>query len=70
MSYETGTYVKGESRKVARRKSDAVALVFEGYTLEDAAAPAVAPTVSETAEVRDDTPTQKPARAKRVQEDK
>jgi hypothetical protein len=35
MSYETGTYVKGDDVKVAKNAKQAVALAFEGYRLKD-----------------------------------
>lgn len=33
--YVPGTYVKGDSVRTANRRSDAVALVFEGYRLKE-----------------------------------
>ena len=55
MSYEAGTYVKGDSVKVATTAAKAVALVFEGYKLKsesvDESAPAAS--VSDTAPVQD-----------------
>lgn len=58
--FEPGFYVKAGRRKQANTKSQAVALVAEGYSPEvavEAPAPAPAPTVSDTAPVQDDTPT-------------
>ena len=34
--YPTGTYVKGDSARVAHSAAEAVALVFEGYSLAKA----------------------------------
>lgn len=59
MSYEPGTYAKGDDVKVATTPAKAVALVFQGYKLksekvDEAAAPA-AP-VTDTAPVQDEAP--------------
>ena len=35
MSYEPGTYVKGDDTKVAKTAKQAVALQFEGYRLDE-----------------------------------
>lgn len=48
MSYQTGTYQKGDDRRIARRTRDAVALVFEGYTLVESEAPESDSEVDET----------------------
>lgn len=56
MSYEPGFYVKGDQRRQAHSAAQAVALVFDGFTLEttdttEGTTPA--PTVSDTAPVPD-----------------
>lgn len=54
--YEPGFYVKGDVRRQAHTPSQAVALVANGFTLENTdttEASAPAPTVSDTAPVPD-----------------
>ncbi len=54
MSYEPGTYVKGDVVKVAKTARQAVALTFDGYRLKDegdkAAAESTAPTAQPAAD--------------------
>lgn len=47
MSYEPGTYVKGDSERVAKNAREAVALEFDGYRRKAESAPVEEPSVEE-----------------------
>lgn len=66
-TYEPGIYVKGDEKRVARTRSVAVALVFDGYRLESAevAPQPEAPTApTATSNESEPAPTPKPSEPK------
>lgn len=54
--HEPGSYVKGEDVRTANTRAEAVALVFDGYTLKDEAEQAESPEADEVDEVNPDAP--------------
>lgn len=71
-SYEPGVYAKGDDQKVAQSRSDAVALVFDGYKPVKSEAPKAEEKVEAPAEtpVRDEVPVPRPPRPETTEKKK